>query len=319
MISLSFEHPIFLWYLISIPLLVITHFFLLKHTKKKAMKFANFEALKRVTGYKSIAKNWSVLLLRVLIVLLIIFAASGAIFWYDGNSNENDFVLAIDVSASMSAQDIVPTRMDAAKQEALAFVDELRSSGKIGLVSFGGVSVVESVLTDSKSTVKTKISELEIQRAGGTDLAGAIVTSTNLLLNSGKGKTIILLTDGSNTAGSFLSDAVANAIEYANENRIVIHAIGVGSVTGPLGYLPEQYGLNATYDETNLVRLSNETGGQYFRAFQQDQIRAAYQQISDQSSKAKIPVRLSFGLLLLSLLLIFVEWGLINTKFRSIP
>lgn len=320
MVSLSFENPLFLWYLLSIPLIIISHFFLLKHTKKKAMKFANFDALKRVTGNYLVTKNWAVLILRTLILIFLILSVSGTIFWYDGERNDNDFVIAIDVSASMSSEDIYPTRLDAAKQEALEFIKSLDSEGRIGLISFGGVPIIESILTKDKGKIQTRISELDIQEAGGTDLAGAIITGTNILLqNERKGRVLILISDGSNTAGPFIENSITQAIDYAKEKRVKIHTISFGTDSGPLGYLKELTGLNATFDEDSLKRISNETGGTYYRAPDKAALTTAYKNISNESSKAVLSLELSYALLLVSLLLLFIEWGLINTRFRRVP
>ena len=65
MINITFENPIYLWYLLSIPLLIYTHFFLLRRSKAVAMKFANFEALKRVTGGMILSRNVNLLVLRL--------------------------------------------------------------------------------------------------------------------------------------------------------------------------------------------------------------------------------------------------------------
>ena len=192
MIKLTFENPIFLWYLLSIPLLIYTHFYLFRHAKVKAMQFANFEALKRVTGERLITKNIIILTLRVLTLTCVIMAATGAVFWYEGMVNENDFVIAIDVSASMTAQDVLPTRFDAAKNAALEFVDKLESKSNIGIITFSGTTLIETTLIDNKATVKKTIENLEITKTGGTDISGAIITGTNILLSSEKGKAIIL-------------------------------------------------------------------------------------------------------------------------------
>ena len=320
MVSLIFDNPLFLWYLISVPLLVITHFFLLRHTRKKAMKFANFDALKRVTGNYFITKNVTVLVLRVATLTLLILAAAGTEFRYEGQRNDNDFVLAIDTSASMSAEDIEPTRLEAAKEEAIRFVDSLHSEGKIGLVSFGGVALVETTITDSKREVKTQISELTIQETGGTNIGGAIVTGTNLMLeNENRGRVLVLLSDGSNTAGPFIDRSITAAIDYATEHRVRIHTIGFGTNTGPIGYLAEFYNISATFDETNLERMSNLTGGKFFRARDQIALRNSYASISQESEEATLSIDLRYALLFAAIVLLFVEWGLINTRFRKVP
>jgi len=319
LVDMTFENPVYLWYLLSIPLLVYTHFYFFKHSKLKAVKFANFEALKRVTGEKLITKNIIILVIRVFVLLCIIFAASGAVLWYEGGVSENDFVIAIDTSASMAARDVVPSRIEAAKKAAVEFVDNLDSRSSIGVVSFSGVTFIDSVLIDNKESVKKTIENIEISRTGGTDIAGAIITSTNLLLNSDKGKTIILITDGSNTVGAFIEDSVRNGVEYAALNHVVVHTIGVGSESGPIGYLPEYYNISAVYNENTLKLISNTTGGYYFKAMSEEELAQAYKEIGRASKKGFIPVKLSYGLMLIALMLLFFEWGLISTRFRRIP
>jgi len=319
MIDLAFENPIYLWYLLSIPLLIYTHFYFFRHAKSKAMKFANFEALKRVTGEKLITKNISILLIRSLILICVILAASGAVFWHEGNVNDNDFVIAIDASASMAAQDVVPTRLEAAKQTAIDFVNNMKSKSSIGVISFSGTTFIEITPIDNKESLKKTIENIEIAKIGGTDIAGAIITGTNLLLNSQKGKTIILITDGSNTVGAFIADSVKNSIDYAVKSHVIIHTIGVGSESGPIGYLPEYYNISAVYSENTLIEISNSTQGNYYKAMNTDELSQAYQDISQKSTKGLIPVKLSYGLMLIALLLLFIEWGLISTRFRRIP
>lgn len=283
------------------------------------MKFANFAALKRVTGQKLITKNVMLLTIRILILVCIIGAASGTVFWYEGKVNKNDFVLAIDVSASMGAQDVEPTRIDAAKQAALDFINNLKSKSNIGIVTFSGTTFIDTVPIDNKEHLRQMITDITAAKTGGTDIPGAIITSTNLLLGSEKGKAIILITDGSNTVGAFIEDSVQNSIDYALENHIVVHTIGVGSEAGPIGYLPEYYNISAVYSEQTLIRISNSTGGKYYTAMNKEELTQAYGDISEAADTGFIPVKLSPVLTLAALLLLFLEWGLINTRFRKVP
>jgi len=315
----SFDNPIYLWYLLSIPLLIYTHFYLFRHTKARAMKFANFEALKRVTGEKLITKNLIMLGMRVLVLVCVIIAASGAAIWYPGKINQNDFVIALDVSASMSAQDVLPDRLEAAKKTAIDFVDNIKSKSNVGLISFAGTTFVESTLIDNKETIKKTIENIAVTKTGGTDIAGAIITGTNLLLTSAKGKTIILVTDGSNTVGAFIENSVENGIEYASKNHVIVHTVGIGSEAGPIGYLPEYYNISAVYDENILKEISNKTHGYYFSAVNNTELEKAYADISEKASIGLVSIELSHGLMLVALFLLFLEWGLINTRFRKIP
>jgi Ca-activated chloride channel family protein len=319
MIEFSFENPIYLWYLLSVPLMIYTHFYLLKRSKAKAMKFANFEAIKRITGKNLMTRNIAVLIIRVLVIICVIFAASGTVFWHDGNVNDNDYIIAIDVSASMTAQDIVPTRLDAAKQAAIDFVNSMKSSSDIGVVSFAGTVFIDSSLIDNKDSLRKTIENIQVSKTGGTDIGGAIITGTNLLVGSDKGKVIILITDGSNTLGAFIENSVQSSIDYANKNHVVIHSIGIGSESGPIGYLPEYYNVSAVYSENTLFKISNATHGNYYKAINMTGLEEAYKSMSNAAKKSVVPLKLSYGLMLIALLLLFIEWGFINTKFRKVP
>jgi len=319
MIEFSFENPIYLWYLLSVPLMIYTHFYLLKRSKAKAMKFANFEAIKRITGKNLMTRNIAVLIIRVLVIICVIFAASGTVFWHDGNVNDNDYIIAIDVSASMTAQDIVPTRLDAAKQAAIDFVNSMKSSSDIGVVSFAGTVFIDSSLINNKDSLRKTIENIKVSQTGGTDIGGAIITGTNLLVGSDKGKVIILITDGSNTLGAFIENSVQSSIDYANKNHVVIHTIGIGSESGPIGYLPEYYNVSAVYSENTLFKISNSTHGNYYKAINMTGLEEAYRNMSDAAKKSVVPLKLSYGLMLIALLLLFIEWGFINTKFRKVP
>ena len=316
----SFERPEYLWYLLAIPLLALTHFILLKYNKRKAIRFANFKALKRVSEQKIMSRNYIILVIRIFILLFIILAIAGTTFWYSGSTSKNDFILAIDTSASMSAQDLTPRRLDVAKNYGREFVDQLDSDSSVGIVSFSGAAFIEQLPTRDKNEIKLAISDLDLTRSGWTDIAGAMVTSSNMLLSSShRGKAIILITDGSNTAGYFTSDPIGQGIRYVQQNNIVVYTIGLGSNSGPIGYLPEYYNVSSVYDEAVLQRIASNTSGKYFHVQNNAQMKQAYNDILLSSQTAFVDIDLGIGLMILALLLIFLEWGLMNTRFKSLP
>lgn len=317
--NIEYSNPEYLWLLASIPIMVLSHFALLRYNQFKALKFANFRALKRVTGSKLITKNYPALFLRVLTVLFLVFSLAQPVIWYEGDASNSDYVIAIDASASMSAQDFPPSRLDTAKNSAMAFADNLGPYSKIGVIRFAGATFVELPLDRNKDKAKSVIEDLDILRAGGTDIPGAIIAGTNLLTNSDEGKSIILLTDGSNTVGTFLTDSIVKATTYANEQHVRVYAVGIGSDSGPIGYLPEYYNISATYNEENLETIANRTNGLYFNALSYQDITEAYDQIIENDKTGMVSYETSFGLASLALLFIFVEWGLLNTRFRRFP
>jgi len=315
----SFEHPIYLWYLLSIPLLIVTHYAFLKYTRRRAMRFANFQALKRVTDEKVVTKNHPILILRGCILLSLILAIAGTTLWYKGLSSDNDFVIAIDTSSSMTAQDFKPTRIDAAKSYVNTFIDNINPGASVGVVSFAGASFIEQLPSTDKSEIKNTVNNIGAADVGGTDIAGAIVTSSNLLLSSNKGKIIVLITDGSNTVSFFNRDPVDEGIAYAKRNNIIIYTIGIGTNSGPIGYLPEYYNISSVYDETSLQKIANETSGKYFYAGNNQELDSTYKEILSNTQEAYIPIRFSSSLAVAALILIFIEWGLASTRYRSVP
>ncbi|MCF7901114.1 VWA domain-containing protein [Candidatus Woesearchaeota archaeon] len=305
---IQFENPVYLWFLLSIPLFIITHFWFLKTSRSKAINFANFEALRRISGGKLLTKNMTHLVVRILVMFCLITAAAGTTLWYKGMGNDVNFVIAIDSSASMTSEDVRPNRLEAAKEYMNIFVDELDSTTKLGLVSFAGSTTVEQTLTDKKNDFVIALESIKISSTGGTDIPGAIITSSNLLLaEPEKGKTILLISDGVNTLGAFISDSVDQAIKYAKNNQVTINTIGLGTNTGPIGYLPNYYNLSSRYDSDVLKTIAEETEGSYIYVSNTDELRQAYQQFSNKKTEKYLPIDLTMVGLLIGLGLLFFE------------
>lgn len=315
----TFENPVYLWYLVSLPLLVITHFLSLRSAKRKAMKFANFQAIKRVAGKRFVTKNVPVLIIRLLVLTLLILSAAGLRAWYASDQAQNDYVLAIDVSSSMASEDFTPSRLEVAKDYAARFIDTLEGRAKVGLITFSGVTLIEQPLTTDRAALKSAINGIDITKAGGTDIPGAIITSTNLLLGEpDNGRVMVIFTDGSSTLGSFIDDSLGAAVDYARDNQVIIDAVGIGSESGPIGYLPEYYNISAVFDTKTLNRITNSTGGKMVPAADDQELEASYLELLKKSEEGYISVRLDLISLVAGLVLLFIEWGLINSRYRRI-
>ena len=168
-----------LW-LFLIPILIILHYYFFEHNKKKAMRFSNFSAMKRVTGTHLITKNTTQLVLRLLVIMLFIVSSSQPIAWYETDVAQNDYVIAIDASASMVSQDVLPNRLDVAKQAANLFVKNIKENTNFAIVSFSGTTFIKSALTNDKSIITKSIDNIDIELSGGTDIGSALITATNL-------------------------------------------------------------------------------------------------------------------------------------------
>ncbi len=187
-----------------------------------------------------------------------------------------EIMVVLDVSESMLAEDLKPTRLDRAKLEITELMDRLQGN-EMGLVLFSGAAFVQFPLTSDFATARTF---LDAARPGiisrpGTAIAEAIeVAMTGFNEERASQKVIIFLTDGENHEGDVLQ-----AVDEAVQEGVIIYTIGFGSPTGepipeydPLGeltgYKKDKQGeiVLTRLDETTLQQIALLTEGRYFRA-----------------------------------------------------
>lgn len=289
--ELFFSKPSYLYFLFFIPLIIIFHFFTINIKRKRALQFANFEAIARVKGIEFYSKSILPTFLMALIVLLLTFSLAGTSIAYESKISSFSFVIAIDSSSSMEAKDILPSRLEAAKETAVSFVNSLPEGSRIGVISFSGNAFIHRAVSEDKKAVVDSIKEIEIAQLGGTDLAEAIITSSNLLEKESN-KAVVLLSDGQANVGS-LDDAVA----YALQKNVLIHTIGIGTKEGgetSLGF--------SKIDEDALKSIAYETKGKFFLVKDKEELFSSFNEISNFKS-ARVVVDISDWLLLFALVL----------------
>lgn len=201
-----------------------------------------------------------------------------------------DIVISLDISESMSAPDLRPNRMEAAKKTAIEFIQN-RTSDNIGLVIFAGEALSVLPLTNDMVTLQNTLEHIKMGTlANGTAIGDGLVSAINRVLN-GKAvsKSIILLTDGSNNAGDV---APSIAAEIAQQKGIKVYTIGVGEDGSVV--VPDAYGLPTTMetkiDEDVLKEIANKTGGKYFRATDSGTLNEIFKEI-DSLEKTKMDVQ----------------------------
>lgn len=316
--EIIFNKPLILLLFFLIPIMIILHYYFFQHNKKKAIRFSNFSAMKRVTGTTLITKNTTQLIIRIITLSLLILAFSQPIIWYDSDVSITDYVIAIDSSASMTSQDVLPNRLQVSKQAASSFLSKLEAQTKIGVVSFSGVAFIKSPMTTDITKTLNAISDIDIELSGGTDIGAALITSTNLLTPSDKTKAIVLITDGSDTAGVFVDESVDTALNYVRSNNIIVHTIAIGSGMSNVGYL-QDIGLPALYDRETLKRISSITSGSYYEVKNTAEIASAFVDIVNKSEEGRAKFEIYNLFFIISFILLLIEWGVLNTRFRSIP
>jgi Ca-activated chloride channel homolog len=205
-----------------------------------------------------------------------------------------DIVLAIDVSTSMLAKDFSPNRLEAAKKEAMTFVDG-RPHDRIGLVVFSGESFTQCPVTIDHGIVKNQLKAVKNGlMEDGTAIGMGLATSVQRLKElPSKSKVIILMTDGVNNKG-LIDPSTASDIALQFKTRVYTIGIGTnGKAMTPVamtqgGDLIFDYA-DVQIDEALLKDIAKKTGGQYFRATDNKRLKDIYAQI-DKLEKTKIEV-----------------------------
>jgi Ca-activated chloride channel family protein len=205
---------------------------------------------------------------------------------------EGTVILAFDVSDSMNADDLEPSRLEAAKAAAQTFVENQPASIKIGVVAFGSGGLVVQPPTNMQVDVLATIERLSPQ--GGTSLGQGIATSLNAIageplvydtptLNEGApplevphfpSAVVVLLTDGENTEGL---DPLETA-QVAAEAGVRIYPVGIGSPDGTVIQI-DGYNIVTQLNETGLQEIASLTNGEYFHAENAETLQEIYDNI----------------------------------------
>ena len=327
---MSFKNPEYLFLLLL--LLPIVFWYIWELRKSDASM--QVSAISKLKGYpKTLRMKFRHLpfILRTLAIGLLIVAIArpqSSSNWRTENKEGIDIMMALDISGTMQAEDLRPSRLEAAKNVAIDFIQS-RPNDNIGLVVFAAESFTQCPLTSDHSVLINLFNGIRYGLINdGTAIGLGLANAVSRIKDSkAKSKVIILLTDGSNNQGDI---APITAAEIAKTFGIRVYAIGVGShgtinmpVQTPFGVRYQQ--VESEFDEKTLKDIAEMTGGQYFRATNNAKLRAIYHEI-DQLEKTKISVKefsnkseLYFLFALLAFLLLFAENLLRNTWMRTLP
>jgi Ca-activated chloride channel family protein len=329
--GIELANPEYLWGLIALPLVILWYIYKRKFQQARL----TISSTKGFEGVRSNLARFQPLLFvfRICALALVLLAlARPQTVDVSSRTKTNkgiDIVMAIDVSSSMLAQDLKPSRLNALKEVAADFIDD-RQNDRIGLVVYAGESYTKTPITSDKRIVKNALRSIRYDGVinDGTAIGMGLATAVNRLKDSrAKSKVIILLTDGVNNSG-FIEPKIA--AELAVEFQIKTYTIGLGSngtAKAPIGVLPNgkfQYGLTKVeIDEALLQSIADDTGGLYFRATDTKKLKDIYDEIN-KLEKTEVEEFKYYNyeekyrvLILIALGLLFMEWILKNTIFRS--
>ncbi len=286
--GIEFLNKEWFWLLLLLPLAIVWYIF----TWKKQTAELKISSIK---GFE-ITKSWLASLKPILFVLRLLalgllITALARPRTVDVSSKTKttrgiDIVMAIDVSASMLAKDLSPSRLEALKEVAAEFIKG-RPNDRIGLVEYAGESYTKTPITSDKAIVLRSLEDIKYNTiiTGGTAIGMGLATSVNRLKDSKAiSKVIILLTDGVNNSG-FIDPKIAS--ELAVEYGIKVYTIGLGTngmALSPIGMKGNgqfQYGrVQVEIDEELLKEIADVTGGKYFRATNNKKLAEIYDEIN---------------------------------------
>jgi len=320
-------HLAHLWALAALPLPLAVWYWLprARPSTTGALRVPFYAALMRGhTADRARSRRWPLLLALLAWPLLVLAAARPQ--WVGEPIPlplaGRDLMLAVDISGSMSEEDMVignqvVDRLTAVKAVAGDFIDR-REGDRIGLILFGQQAYLQTPLTFDRATARTLLFESAVGLAGReTAIGDAIGLAVKRLRDApASERVLVLLTDGANTAGTI---APIKAAELARDAGIRIHTIGVGA--DPRTAFGLTLGRNPL-DEGTLQAIAKTTGGRYFRARDVRELQAIYGMLdelepvqSDQQTYRPIDELFGYPLaaaLLLSALAVLGRSGLLD-------
>ena len=285
---MEFLYPNFLFAIPAFLILIIIKKIFLR--RSSSIQVSNFNSLKNYFGNQGKLKISIINVLFIIsITLLIIGLARPRISLVDENITVEviDIILVLDTSSSMLAEDFKPNRLEAVKDAAQKFIAN-RNGDRIGLLVFGKETFIQCPLTIDYSVLNSLLNEVTVMepKYDGTAIGVAIASGVNRLRNSdSESKVIILLSDGSNNAGSI--DPIS-AAKIAKEYGIKVYTIGAGT-NQSITQIPGRGFVRNEIDEETLIGIADVTNAKYFRAIDKASLSGIYSEI-DKLEKSEISV-----------------------------
>ncbi len=325
-----FAHPSYLWLLLLLVPYIAWYIWRRKN-EHASMGMSTLAPLLRCKTYKPMLLHAMFALRCLLIASLIVILARPQSHdsWSSSRTEGTDIVLAMDISTSMLARDFKPDRFEAAKEIAAKFVSG-RENDNMGLVIFAGESFTAVPMTTDRGLLANYISEMRMgMLQDGTAIGDGLATAINRIKEGkAKSKSIILLTDGSNNTGNV---APLTAAEIAKKMGVKVYTIGIGTNGNAPFPAENEFGritfvtMPVVIDEATLQKISETTGGKYFRATGNAVLTNIFKEI-DALEKSAIDVR-NFShteenympWAILALILLALELITRNTLLRTIP
>lgn len=227
-----FESPIYLYLLVVVPLLYVLRLILVRQQKQRLRRFGQMELVRQlmpdVSRFRPLVKFWLMLVALTLLIVMLARPQFGTKISHEKRTGI-ETIICLDISNSMLAEDVAPSRLDRSKMMVENLVDHF-SNDKIGLIVFAGDAFVQLPITSDYVSAKMFLSSISPSMIStqGTDIAAAISMATHSFTQQqGVGKAIIVITDGEDHEGG-----AVEAAKEAESKGMRVYMLGVGSTGG---------------------------------------------------------------------------------------
>ncbi|PVX50132.1 VWA domain-containing protein [Hallella colorans] len=287
---LRFDTPIYLWMLLIVPVLMVIRVIVNRRQLKRQKRFGDPKLLKLLTPdvsrFRPLVK-FSLLLGALAVVIIMLARPQMGSKIQHEKRNGIEAIICMDISNSMKAEDVVPSRLDKSKMLVENLVDHF-TNDKIGLVVFAGDAFVQLPITSDYVSAKMFLQNIDpsLIETQGTDIARAITVGMRSFTQQEKvGRAIIVITDGEDHEGG-----AAEAAAEARKRGINVFILGVGSVkgapipTGNGGYMTDATGqtVMSALNEPMCQDIAKAGSGTYIHV---DNTSDAQEQLNDELTK----------------------------------
>jgi Ca-activated chloride channel homolog len=342
---MSFLWASLLWLLLSVPLLVLFYLWAQRRRRRYAARYASLSLVKDALGKGPGFRRHVPAILFLAAISLVIFALARPEATVTLPSNRGTVILALDISGSMRAIDIKPSRFDAAKAAAKAFIAKQPRNVRIGLVAFSSTATLVQPPTTRREDLEASMDRLRTQR--GTAVGSGILVSLDAIFEDDPGykppapndplapgaaqadpnaappaaapgsytaAAIVLLSDGQSNTGPNPLDAA----DQASGRGVRVFTIGVGSSRGDT-VLAEGRAFRVQLDEDSLKKIAQNTAGAYYRADNEADLLRIYEALGTRLVVGKQKTEVTALFAGFALVLMLVGGALSLLWFQRLP
>ncbi|NLG54361.1 MAG: VWA domain-containing protein [Rhodococcus sp.] len=288
--SLSqFSNPVWLAFLLVVVALIVGYLIVQRRRQRNTLRFTNFALLEKVAPDRPGLIRHVPVLLLVLSLVFFTVALAGPTRDERVPRNRATVIMAIDVSLSMQATDVEPSRLEAAQEAAKAFADGLTPGINLGLVAFAGTASVLVSPTTNRDATKAAIDNLQLSErtATGEAIFTSLQSISTLSAVLGGGDEapparIVLLSDGKQTVPDSPDDPRGGftAARQAKDQDVPVSTISFGTTYGRVEI--ENDRIPVPVDDESLREIANLSGGSFFTASSLEELRRVYDTLEEQ-------------------------------------